>query len=329
MCGDETADRICRQLAESPKDRDLLSMLKTVIPKAEPEEQARLMVIYSLGLRYAGDPAADAMKSLAVRRYPDSPYLPYLSSRHTGFACTACRGRCKRVGACATCGGNGKCESCGGTGGKVITGLNGRRKFFPCPRCVRSGRCKDCGGAGRANITCDRCRGTGNIDSMEKIRRVLLAMLKKDEAALKNAPSTGGGSSSERPDDTSSELADNGEARAEMDAYMQMMKDLARKHEQKMAVRADLKRVVADLAFYKGKLLKSRGYLHQAAFRSVLISPASSTSVEHAVGFIPHSREVGEAAMALSKEIGGKGSIMVTYGVVNEENLTLFAVEKL
>jgi len=332
--GDETSDRICRQLAESPRDRDLLDMLKATIPSASPAEQARLTVIYCLGLRFLGDSAAAAsLQGFAVRRYPDCEYLKYLGSKYTTDNCTACRGSGKAGSACATCGGGGKCPTCGGSGGKTISGLNGRRKLFPCGKCRRSGRCGDCAGNGRLTGVCGRCRGSGGADSPEKIKRIYVAMLKKDQAGLKSASTRTRTRTVSRPTPEPTPYTgppiDNAAAKAEMDEYMRTIKDLARQHNLKMAVRTDMKRVADDRLRYKGRLFKSRGYLHQASFRRVLIAPAASTDLGRALEFIPHSREVGEALMGVSKAMGGSGNVMVTYGVVNEQNLTLFEMEKL
>ncbi len=112
-----------------------------------------------------------------------------------------------------------------------------------------------------------------------------------------------------------------------MTQYRETMSAVAEKFSRGESKVVKLSEVKRDLSAFTGDIIRSGVYLVSAFPRGVTVSALSNG--KDPVDFIPHSSDVGMDATKLFKDLGRGGMAVVTYGVVSEDNLTLFAIESL
>ena len=67
-------------------------------------------------------------------------------------------------------------------------------------------------------------------------------------------------------------------------------------------------------------------YLVNGFYREVKISPTPATQGGRSL--IPYDHEVGKKAKKLFDAVGAGAPVIVTYGVVNKDNITVFDIER-
>ncbi len=240
--------------------------------------------------------------------------------------CSFCDGKGYLETRCRSCGGEGICRSCRGSG--ISRGMNGR--LTKCFSCKGSGKCVKCNGEGTEKRACTACSGKGKV--VEGVSGDLLALLLSKKEIPVGAQSTtidpkpAVASRPSRPKDTRSKKEIMAATKREMQDHVQTMGNLYDLYRKGEFERAPFDQVINDSNLHKGKLYVSNVNIYYAHARNVKVAATASQAAKGVTTLIPYNQRVGSKAEAVFKEVGRGGSVTITYGVVNNENVTLFAV---
>ena len=109
--------------------------------------------------------------------------------------------------------------------------------------------------------------------------------------------------------------------------YREVIPSMAEQFKRGESKAVKLSVVKNDPSAFKGQVLRSGVYVVSAFARGVTVSATSGG--KDTVEFVPYTMEIGKDAEKIFTEIGAGGMAVVIYGVVNEDNLTLFGLDPL
>ena len=112
-----------------------------------------------------------------------------------------------------------------------------------------------------------------------------------------------------------------------IDRYRDAINSMADKFSRGESEVAKLSTVTSDPSAYKGRVIRSGVYLVSAFARGVTVS--STSGGKNTVEMLPYTLDAGKDAENVFNAIGAGGRAVVTYGVVSEDNITLFALDSL
>lgn len=233
-------------------------------------------------------------------------------------ACSVCKGSGRLSGTCPMCGGSKVCRSCEGYGRRESSMKGGRDTM--CIACKGSGKCKDCNGTGVGEGVriCAICEGTGRmvVESYESMMASQDSTRTSADPAFETSSATGSAPKPAAMDGAGS-----------IDDYVKTMANLDQLYAAGKAKDVSFTSAWQDRPRLVGALLKSTVYLLSSHVRGVRVA-ATSEDVKNGNRMImPRSLAVSKKADKLLKDVGECGKVIVTYGVVNADNLTLFDIE--
>lgn len=242
----------------------------------------------------------------------------------TMTGCTKCGGTGRLV-ACTKCRGSGLCLICQGKGKVEPADASA---LIPCPSC-KGGLCGPCKGSGQTEAKCPVCDGSGKIPIT--VARAIDPGTADPTPAER--PPTPAVKTPETPTETKrpppsrpvSPDRNISEFEAQLNEYVNTMTSLYDTYRTKGPEGAGFEAVQKDTESYVGRVLRSEVYLVSAFAREVRVVPTNGRGAKDG-RLVPHSLKVGLVADKLFRA-GGKGhKVAITYGVVNENSLTLFNI---
>ena len=234
-------------------------------------------------------------------------------------ACEKCGGTGRVTPDCPKCGNTAKCAACGGRG-FVPSPMKGTRGTLKCVPCKGTGKCRECSAPDR-HAACPPCQGTG------KVAGALRPRTSRPErppapAAAGEEPAAGNGEA--RVDNAALARADT-----ELDEYLDKMSALHKLFKNGDIAPVEAGKALANPTKYAAKVLQSKVYLINGHPRGVRVAPTFNDIPKGGNLLLPYSRDVGVKAQETFKAVGENGEVVITYGVVNPENITLFDINKL
>ena len=180
-----TSDDICKQLAITPGNKDLLAQYKAAVwAESNSVSKVHHVVTYCLGCYFTGQMAeGDALRQSVLEKFPSNPDAELLASKNLTDACDQCNGTGKQDSPCRRCNNSGQCNICNGSGQKQYQNFDNRVDIRKCPSCNGTGKCKDCSGTGQTKTFCLRCSGKGTVFSKEQVEKLYVSLLNPDAPA--------------------------------------------------------------------------------------------------------------------------------------------------
>ena len=232
--------------------------------------------------------------------------------------CSVCNGTGKLSGACINCSGGGKCRMCAGSGRRASTIRLGQE--IMCIACKGSGKCKECNGTGNSLTAriCAICDGTGHV--MVEPGAGLIAISPPEPPDGDSGTGASTAANAARGKSNAGKMAD-------IDAYVQTVASLDRLYAGGQAVEKLFNDAWRERASSVGKLFRSDVYLLQAHARGVRVATGQSELSSGGRLILPRSPAIVRKAEKVLQQVGECGRVVIIYGVVNGENVTLFDVE--
>jgi len=229
--------------------------------------------------------------------------------------CAHCGGTGRVAPSCPKCKGTGRCSACGGKG-MVPSQLKGTKGNIRCVPCKGTGKCRECSGPDK-QVACTICQGTGKV-------------AKPLPPKGKQPPSSGPAQVAVAPPakDSASGSPVKGSADAELDQYLETMAVLHKQFQDGVITKVEADKAFASPLKFAGKVLQSKVYLVNGHPRGVRVAPTYDDIPKGGNLLIPYSMEVGTKAQETSKDVGANGQVVITYGVVSRDNITLFAITR-
>lgn len=227
--------------------------------------------------------------------------------------CIRCNGTGRVAPDCLRCGGSGRCVSCKGKG-QVPSMLKGMGGVVRCTPCKGTGKCRECSNADKM-VACTACKGSGVLAKAPPPRIYAPRYTSSPPPA---APSNEG-----RVDSAAKALVDS-----ELDQYLETMASLHAQFKNGSVGREPAEKVLANPLQYGGKVLQSKVYLINGHPRGIRVAATRDAIPKGGTLLVPYSMDVGMKAQDTSKEVGANGEVVITYGVVNRDNITLFAISR-
>jgi len=261
-------------------------------------------------------PAVKTAKRKVTEAEGEAAVSALLEGESEMTACPRCNGTGRVPKQCPACGGSGRCPRCGGRG-DLPPRLKGSYTRSMCLMCKGKGDCPTCAGKGQVSVECRHCRGTGKVKRLSRPApapdAAPLAVIRPRYIAP-SPPAAGG-----QPEPGSG--ADSG-----LLDYVETVSGLYKRYLTGTPEDAGIRDVVARPAGYMGKLLRSTARLVNGFPRNVRVVPPDGPVSSAGDLLIPHTLGVGLAANRIFKEHGPGCEVTLVYGVVNEENRTLFQI---
>jgi hypothetical protein len=249
--------------------------------------------------------------------------------------CKECGGTGYTTGVCPACKGSGTCAGCGGKGSRTsdLTGAS-----VPCLACRGSGRCRRCDGTGRVKTRsrCPACGGRGQTVSVAPPGE-------RDNGRPPSPPPPAPPPPPPTPPLADTTLPDAREpvrppgggktvtgeqVVGQIRDYVDTIAALRAMYERGEVVNVALSTALAERDKYSGLLLRSPVRLVQGFGRNVTVKPLGGgwRLRNKTVDLIPYVLQVGRDAARVHRDVGVDGEVTITYGIVNEQNVTLFDI---
>jgi hypothetical protein len=290
------------------KDFTMLGKMDDAIQLKGEVDKALSSAVYTAA-KFA---LADQETKSVAKTTPDP--APSAGTAAKMMACFRCNGTGKIVqSSCNACSGTGRCSVCDGRGQKR-SGLKGSSGMVGCNTCRATGKCRTCNGSGSTTSAepCPTCNGTGKIPE-------------PDRPAGREPPTLVTPRPQPQPPITRPPVpVDN----RDLDDYAATVTKLKKAYEERRSEEADFDEVIHSQKAFKGKLLRSKVYIVDARPRNVRVAGNLEDAKRNGQLLIPSCVDVGNKAEAVRMEIRPKDPVVITYGVVNEDNLTLFDIGK-
>lgn len=255
-----------------------------------------------------------ALAELTTKPAPQPPSAATSDTTSDMVPCDKCEGTGHTAPPCPKCSNTGKCSSCDGRG-MVPSPMKGTKGNLRCIPCKGSGQCRVCSGQEK-QIACAACQGSG---------KVAAPVLPRRDAGPKSSPWAIASPSSKG---TAVGKNTMGQVDTELDQYLEKMAGLHQLFKDGDFTPAAADKVIANPTPYTGKIIQSKVYLINGHPRGVRVAPSYEAIPKGGSLLIPYSRDVGVKAEEVFKAVGENGEVIVTYGIVSKENITLFDITR-
>ncbi|MFC1497881.1 hypothetical protein ACFLS1_05325 [Verrucomicrobiota bacterium] len=228
-------------------------------------------------------------------------------------ACPQCDGNGYTVPDCPRCKNTKKCSSCQGKGQ-----VEGLRLVSKCVACRGTGDCRKCSADGGSHKKCSRCRGKKQI-------RVAAAP-KPKPASKPDATAKPKAKPKYKPKPKPKSKPSSSSIQQGMDQYIKTMGQLFTSYKNQESQKTDFAIIAQNSANHIGKLYTSNVTLIHAFPRTVSIG-FETKSEKIKTDLLPYSHNIGIMATDLFKKVGKAAQVQITYGIINEDNFTLFDIK--
>ena len=189
--------------------------------------------------------------------------------------------------------------------------------MIQCIGCSGSGKCRTCKGTlttSAAQTPCPGCNGTGSV--LSKTRAAAATTSYESDTA--RAPA--------RPSFSKKKLTAT-DIESSLSDYVNTMSSLNKQNKDGKHTKADFGTLMANPGKYKGRLVRSEVSLLHAHARAVRVQGLSGAGSAGPKALVPYSQKVGSKSVQVMDQVGQKGRVFITYGVVNPDNVTLFGID--
>ena len=229
-----------------------------------------------------------------------------------GITCPLCGGT--GLAKCPRCRGSGQCPSCGGQGQKP-SGLKGNKGTVSCVTCKGTGQCPVCGGTGSDKAVCPRCKGAKVVPGVGRSPQAPLSPVAVPAPA---APFPVMSPADEKPVKGADSL----------EGYATRVASLRRLFTEGKADEFDFEEAARSADKHKGELMTSSVFLLEGHPRQVRVAGTAHDAGLGGHTLTPAALNVGQKAESLSWELKRSDRVVITYGIVSEDQMMLFDVRR-